>query len=65
VSLIPLTPEVTGIETCGLEYPLRRESLFMGPGRGISNTMTGKRAGVSISGGILLAVVTRQEERTL
>jgi thiamine pyrophosphokinase len=65
VSLIPLTPEVTGIETRGLEYPLRRESLFMGPGRGISNTMTGKRAGVSISSGILLAVVTRQEEQTL
>lgn len=63
VSLIPLTPEVMGIETHGLEYPLRRESLFMGPGRGISNAMTGKRAGVSLSSGTLLAVVTRHEER--
>ncbi len=63
VSLIPLTPEVTGIETRGLKYPLRRESLFMGPGRGISNTMSGRSASVSIISGILLAVVTRQEER--
>jgi len=63
VSLIPLTPEVAGIETHGLEYPLRRESLFMGPGRGISNVMLGKRARVSIGGGILLAVVTHQEQR--
>ena len=63
VSLIPLTPEVTGVETRGLKYPLRRESLFMGPGRGISNTMSGRSASVSIISGILLAVVTRQEER--
>jgi len=63
VSLIPLTPEVTGVETRGLEYPLRGESLFMGPGRGISNTMSGRSASVSIISGILLAVVTRQEER--
>ena len=61
VSLIPLTPEVSGIETEGLEYPLRRESLFMGPGRGISNTLLGPTARVSIGGGVLLAVVTHQE----
>jgi len=61
VSLIPLTQEVAGIETRGLEYPLRRESLFMGPGRGISNAMVGKRAHVSIGKGILLAVVTHRE----
>lgn len=63
VSLIPLTPEVAGIETRGLEYPLRRESLFMGPGRGISNRMLGDVAGVSVAAGILLAVVTHHEER--
>ena len=63
VSLIPLTPEAAGIETRGLEYPLRHESLFMGPGRGISNTMLGGRASVSITGGALLVVVTHQEER--
>lgn len=61
VSLIPLTPEVRGVETEGLEYPLRRESLFMGPGRGISNVMLGPVARVSTSDGILLAVVTHRE----
>lgn len=63
VSLIPLTPEVSGIETRGLEYPLRGESLFMGPGRGISNRMLGDVAGMSVAAGILLAVVTHHEER--
>jgi thiamine pyrophosphokinase len=62
VSLIPLTPEAAGIETRGLEYPLRGESLIMGPGRGISNRMVGDGAGVSVADGILLAVVTHQEE---
>ncbi|MDH7488956.1 MAG: thiamine diphosphokinase [Anaerolineae bacterium] len=62
VSLIPLTPEVRGVETEGLEYPLRRESLFMGPGRGISNVMLGPVARVSTSDGILLAVVIHGEE---
>jgi thiamine pyrophosphokinase len=64
VSLIPLTPEAAGVETRGLEYPLRRESLCMGPGRGISNTMLSNRARVSIKGGALLVVVTHQEEET-
>ena len=61
VSLIPLTPEVSGVETEGLEYPLRRESLFMGPGRGISNVMLGPIARVSTAHGILLAVVIHGE----
>lgn len=62
VSLIPLTPEVRGVQTEGLEYPLRRESLFMGPGRGISNVLLGPVARVSTSDGILLVVVTHGEE---
>lgn len=61
VSLIPLTPEVRGIETEGLEYPLRHESLFMGPGRGISNVLLGSVARVSTVDGILLAVVIHKE----
>jgi thiamine pyrophosphokinase len=65
VSLIPLTPEVSGIETDGLEYPLRGESLLMGPGRGISNALVGDTAHVSMGQGLLLAIVTRRsaEER--
>ncbi len=61
VSLIPLTPEVRGVWTEGLEYPLRGESLLMGPGRGISNVMLGSVARVSASDGILLAVVIHKE----
>ncbi len=56
ISLIPLTPEVTQIQTSNLRYPLRGETLFMGRGRGISNVLTHKNAEVTFSRGTLLFV---------
>jgi thiamine pyrophosphokinase len=58
LSLIPLTGEVTAVATQGLEYPLRREDLYFGPARGVSNVLTGPTAEVSFSKGILLVVHT-------
>ncbi|ADL07590.1 thiamine diphosphokinase [Thermosediminibacter oceani] len=56
LSLIPLTPEVRGIKTAGLYYPLRGETIPMGASRGISNVFTEDRAVVKVEQGLLLAV---------
>jgi thiamine pyrophosphokinase len=54
VSLLPLSQRVTGITTEGLEYPLRGETLRLGPARGVSNVMLGKMARVAHRSGLLL-----------
>lgn len=54
VSLMPLSSEVTNITTTGLEYPLRGESLCLGPSRGISNIMTSDEAAITLGDGLLL-----------
>jgi thiamine pyrophosphokinase len=56
VSLLPLTSDVTGVVTEGLEYPLQGESLRFGPARGVSNVMLGEVARVTISDGLLAVV---------
>ena len=58
ISLVPLTGAVTGIETERLYYPLKNESLAIGPARGISNVMQGDTAGVRFESGLLLVVHT-------
>ncbi|MCG1012005.1 thiamine diphosphokinase [Tepidanaerobacter sp. GT38] len=56
LSLIPITSEAIGVETEGLYYPLKGETLLMGPARGISNVFLGNVAKISIKQGLLLAV---------
>ena len=58
VSLIPLAAAAEGIITRGLEYPLRQETLRLGPARGISNVMLSERAEVDLRAGLLLLVHT-------
>jgi len=60
VSLIPLCGDVHGIVTSGLEYPLKRETLFFGETRGISNVLTGQTASVKLDEGMLLTVIIHQ-----
>jgi thiamine pyrophosphokinase len=60
VSLIPFGGDAHGIRTVGLEYPLRDESLFFGPARGVSNVMLGERATISFKQGLLLCIHARQ-----
>jgi len=62
LSLIPISPEVTGVTTEGLYYPLKDETLFMGPARGISNIFLGNTAKISIKQGLLLAVKWTKDE---
>ncbi|MFQ5813771.1 MAG: thiamine diphosphokinase [Anaerolineae bacterium] len=63
LSLLPLTEEVTGIYTEGLEYPLENGTLYLGPARGVSNTLTAPRARVQVGQGLLLAVMIHNSER--
>ena len=63
LSLLPLTEQVTGIYTEGLEYPLKNGTLYLGPARGVSNTLTTPQARVRIGQGLLLAVMMHHSER--
>jgi thiamine pyrophosphokinase len=56
VSLIPLTTEVSGIQTEGLQYPLCGETLRVGGSRGLSNVMTAPQAAVHLETGLLLVI---------
>lgn len=56
VSLIPLTAQVENIETSGLEFPLRKETLYFGSSRGVSNVLTASRAEIAFTRGMLLVV---------
>ena len=59
ISLLPLHGPVRGIVSEGLRWELRDEALLPGPARGISNLLTGPRAGLRFSEGLLLVVHTR------
>lgn len=58
ISLIPVTPEASGIVTEGLGYPLRGESLYIGAARGVSNVMLDRSARVTLGAGLLFVVHT-------
>jgi len=60
VSLLPMTDQVTGVVTDGLFYPLRHETLRLGPARGVSNVLIGTYAQVRIESGILLCMHRKQ-----
>jgi thiamine pyrophosphokinase len=56
VSLFAYAGTVEGVTTDGLRYPLRDESLELGPGRGLSNVRLGTSAAISVRSGRLLVV---------
>ncbi len=59
LSLIPVTGDVTGITSHGLEYPLNDEILFIGSSRGVSNVITDQHARVIVRSGLLLACLSK------
>lgn len=59
VSLIPWMGPVQGIQTDGLKWPLRGETLYPEKTRGISNEMLSDIASISIRSGLLLIVHRR------
>lgn len=58
VSLLPLAGRVVGVSTHGLRFPLRGETLEVGPARGLSNELQGSSARVTTERGCLLVVHT-------
>jgi thiamine pyrophosphokinase len=56
ISLFALHGPATGIETEGLAYPLRGETLEPGSSRGVSNVFDAPQARVALESGLLLAV---------
>jgi thiamine pyrophosphokinase len=64
VSLIPLGGDATGITTHGLEYPLEAGTLRHGSTRGISNSMVGGQAQISLQAGLLVCVHIRHASQT-
>jgi thiamine pyrophosphokinase len=60
VSLIPWGAEVKGVQTSGLRWPLKAETLYPERTRGISNEMLDGTATVSVTSGLLLIIHHRQ-----
>ncbi len=56
LSLIPLGADAVDVATDGLAYPLRGETLAVGPARGVSNLLESPPASVRLSAGTLLAI---------
>ena len=56
LSILPLSPQVTGITYQGMAYPLQNATLALGSTRGISNEIIASPASVEIQSGILLVV---------
>lgn len=63
ISLIPCSRRVLGIETEGLQYALKNATLFADRARGISNIMTNEQAIITVRGGELLCIHTRQHKK--
>jgi len=61
VSLLALTPEVTGITLSGFRYPLENGNLKMGQSRGISNIIGKDHADIKIETGKLLIIKYRKK----
>jgi len=64
VSLLPLTPTVTGVSTEGLYYPLVNAKLTKGQTRTISNLTISSTVKITKKDGILLAIVETENPRT-
>ena len=59
VSFIPITAEVRGVTTYGLEYSLDNATLYMDSPMGVSNVMLGETAGYHIKEGMALIIKAR------
>jgi len=59
LSIVPVTPEVSGITLKGLEYPLVNATIEMGSSIGISNVFKKNLASVSIKEGMLLVIKSK------
>ena len=56
VSLLPFTPQVTGLTLKGFKYPLCQYTLECYHSLGVSNEITGEAGEISFQGGVLVVV---------
>ncbi|MNB75987.1 Thiamine pyrophosphokinase [compost metagenome] len=59
VSLLPITPEVTGITLQGFKYPLEGATLKLGMSLAVSNQLIAPTGTVTIESGLLLIIQSR------
>lgn len=59
VSLLPFTPQVTGLTLTGFKYPLDNDTLECYHSLGVSNEITGEQAEISFQDGVLLVIESR------
>lgn len=59
VSLLPLTPEVTGITLEGFQYPLENATLKLGQSLAVSNRLAEPQGTVKIESGLLLIIQSK------
>lgn len=59
VSLLPLTPEVTGITLEGFMYPLQNATIKLGQSLGVSNRLSEKVGRIRIDSGLLLIIQSK------
>lgn len=59
VSLIPISSEVLGVSTIGLEYPLNNFTMKIGSALGVSNVMLAERATIDLESGYLSLIKAR------
>jgi thiamine pyrophosphokinase len=57
LSLVPIAGDALGVTTEGLEYPLIRGTLRFGSTLGISNSLVGTSARITLEQGLLLCVI--------
>jgi thiamine pyrophosphokinase len=60
VTMLPVGGDAEGVRTVGLRYPLNGETLSIGRSRGLSNIVEDSPASVSLEGGTLLLVETKE-----
>jgi thiamine pyrophosphokinase len=56
LSLVPLTPQVTGVTLAGVEWPLHRATLHQGSTLTISNVLTASTARLHLEKGVVLII---------
>ena len=56
ISILPLSPVVTGVTLRGFEYPLSDAEIKMGSSLGISNRLTGTEGFVEVKSGRLMVI---------
>lgn len=59
LSLLPLTPEVTGITLHGFQYPLKNATLRIGDTLGISNVLIEEKGTITVQSGQLLVIKSK------